>query len=177
MIWNVFSFFLTNEEPFLEFNTNILETNAINLALLVGLLIYGNKISIQPGLQKRQEDIIQTIENAQKDVVNASNFYSVAEQGYAQSIFWFQSWKALYQKEKLEIVNIKYKLVKKGFLDTFTTTENIIKSSEKKSFLSLQKYILYVTASRVLRRFILLSENEQSKILETTISRLGGAKK
>jgi len=177
MIWNVFSFFLTNEEPFFEFNSNILETNAINLFLLIGLLIYGNKISFQPNLEKRQKEISQTIENAQKDVINASTYYSLAEDGFMQSIFWLQSWKKAYQKEKIEIVNNKYKIVKTGLISTFSTTESFIKNFEQKSFLSLQRYILFITASRILRKFLSLSENEQSKLIESTISNLGGLKK
>jgi len=177
MIWNVFSFFLTNEEPFLELNPDILETNAINLFILLGLLFYGNQISIQPNLSQRQKEISQTIENAQKDVLNASNYYSLAEKGFTQSIFWLQSWKSFYEKEKFEIVNNKYKFVKTGFLDTFLTTENLITNFEKKSFLSLQRYIIFLTASRILRKFLFLSETEQSKLIEVTISKLGGDKK
>ena len=44
MNWNLFSFFLNNEESFIEFNTNILETNIINIFLLIGLLLYANKV-------------------------------------------------------------------------------------------------------------------------------------
>jgi F-type H+-transporting ATPase subunit b len=175
-MWNVFSFFLTNEEPFLEFNTNILETNAINLFILIGLLVYGNSVSIQPNLELRQKDISQSIENAQKDVVNASNYYSLAEQGFTQSVFWLHSWKKTYEKEKVEIVNNKYKIVKTSLLEVFATTENLITNFEKKFFLSLQKYVLFLIASRILRKFVFLSENEQSKLIEVTISKLGGGK-
>jgi F-type H+-transporting ATPase subunit b len=174
MISNVFSFFLTNEEPFLELNPDILETNLINLLILIGLLIYGNKISVEPNLEARQKEISQTIENAQKDVLNAANYYSLAEKGFTQSIFWLQSWKNLYQQEKIDIVNNKYKIVKSGLINTFTTTENLIKNFENKSFLSLQRYILFVTASRILRKFLFLSETEQSRLIEGTISKLGG---
>jgi F-type H+-transporting ATPase subunit b len=177
MIWSVFSFFLTHEEPLIEFNSNILETNAINLFILIGLLIYGNKVSIQPNLDERQKEISQTIENAQKDVLNSSNYYSIAEQGFMQNIFWLQSWKSIYQKDKLDLVNNKFKIVKKNLLDTFEITENFIKNFEKKAFLSLQRYILFVTASRILRKFLLLSENEQSKLVETIIAKLGGEEK
>jgi F0F1-type ATP synthase membrane subunit b/b' len=75
MNWNLFSFFL-NSEPFIEFNTNILETNIINILLLFGLLFYANKVSFSGTLEDRQKEIVQTIENAQKDVLNASNYYS-----------------------------------------------------------------------------------------------------
>jgi F-type H+-transporting ATPase subunit b len=177
MIWNFFSFFLTNEEPFLEFNSNILETNAINLFILIGLLIYGNKISIQPTLELRQQEIIQVIENAQKDVLTASSYYSLAEKGFTQSVYWLQSWKNFYQKEKIEVVNNKYKIVKNGLLETFSTTENLIKNFETKAFVSLQRYIIFITASRILRKFLFLSEVEQSRLIEVTIAKLGGIQK
>lgn len=177
MTWNFFSFFLSNEEALFEINTNILETNVINIAILVGLLIYGYKTSFGPNLENRQKEIIQTIENAQTDVVNALNYYTMAEKGFTQSLFWLQSWKSVYQQEKVDIVNTKYKVVKNGFLNVFDTTENLIKNFENKAFISLQRYVLLITASRILRKFLFLSEAEQSKLLKVTISNLGGIKK
>jgi F-type H+-transporting ATPase subunit b len=174
MIWN---FLLSQEEPFLEFNSNILETNLINLLILIGLLIYANKISIQPGLDLRRDEISQIIEKAQKDVLDASTYYSDAEKGFIQSVFWLQSWKSIYQKEKLEIVNNKYKIVKTGLSETFRLTENLIKNFETKSFLSLRRYILFIIASRILRKFLFLSEIEQSTVIEGTIAKLGGNNK
>lgn len=174
---NFFSFFLNNEEAFIELNPNILETNLVNILILIGLLVYANKTSFSVTLENRQKEIIQTIENAQKDVVNASNYYYLAEKGFTQSLFWLQSWKALYEKDKLDLVNNKYKIVKAGLTETFTTTENLIKNFENKAFLSLQKYMIFVTASKILRKFLYLSESEQSKLIEVTISKLGGFKK
>ena len=173
MEWNIISFFLNSEEPFIEFNTNILETNLINIFLLFGLLFYANKVSFSITLENRQKEIVQTIENAQQDVVNASNYYYLAEKGFTQSLFWLQSWKILYEKDKADIVTIKYNTVKSGLGDTFSTTENLIKNFEKKAFVSLQRYIILITASKILRKFFFLSEKEQSKLIESTISKLG----
>jgi len=100
MAWKLFSFFLTNENSFIEFNFNLLETNLINILLLIGLLLYANKISFSSSLENRQKEIIQTIENAQKDVIDASTYFALAEKGFKQSLFWLQSWKLLYEKEK-----------------------------------------------------------------------------
>ena len=176
---NSFSFFLNSEETeaFLQLNPNILETNLVNILILIGLLVYGNKVSFSVSLENRQKEIIQTIENAQKDVLNASNYYYLAEKGFTQSLFWLQSWKALYQKDKIDLVNNKYKLVQTGLLDTFSTTENLINNFENKAFITLQQYMIFVTASKILRKFLFLSEAEQSKLIEVTISKLGGAKK
>lgn len=178
MTWNTFSFLLNEEtEAFLQLNPNILETNLVNILILIGLLVYGNKISFSKGLENRQKEIIQTIENAQKDVVNASNYYYLAEKGFTQSLFWLQSWKTVYEQDKIDLVENKYKLVKAGLTETFTTTENLVKNFENKSFLALQRYMILVTASKILRKFLFLSETEQSKLIDVTISKLGGIKK
>jgi F0F1-type ATP synthase membrane subunit b/b' len=177
MTLTLFSFFLNHEEAFIEINSNFLETNIVNILLLLGLLIYAYKTSLSVSLNERQAEIFQTIEDAQNDVVKATNYYFLAEQGFSQSLFWLQSWKSIYDKEKIEIVNTKYKQVKNGLQETFLTTENLVANLEKKAFLSLQRYIIYLTASRILRKFILLSDEEQSKVLETTISQLERVKK
>ena len=57
------------------------------------------------------------------------------------------------------------------------TTETLMKNFEKKAFLSLQRYIIFLTASRILRKFLFLSDFEQSKLIEGIISKLGGMKK
>ena len=177
MQWNFLSFFVNNEEPFLQLNTNILETNVVNILILLGVLLYANKVSFSQSLGDRQLEIIKVIENAQKDVVNASTYYYQAERGFTQSLFWLQSWKVLYEAEKVDLVNKKYSFVKAGLLETFLTTENLIKNFEKKTFLTLQRYVVYVTVSKILRKFLLLSEIEQSKLIEVTITKLGGFKK
>ncbi len=172
---NTLSFFL-NEEPLIQLNPNILESNVQNIIILLGILIYANNVSFSVTLENRQKEIIQTIENAQKDVVNASNYYYLAEKGFTQSLFWLQSWKMLYEKDKADLVTNKYTMIKKGLEETFETTENLIKNVENKAFISIQRYMIFITASRILRKFLSLSEAEQSKIVEITISKLGGRK-
>jgi F-type H+-transporting ATPase subunit b len=177
MNWNLFSFFLNSEGSFIEFNTNILETNLINILLLFGLLFYANKVSFSGTLEDRQKEIVQTIENAQKDVLNASNYYYLAEKGFTQSLFWLQSWKILYEKDKSEIVEAKYQVVKAGLTETFNTTENLITNFETKSFVALQRYIIFVTVSKILRKFFFLNQKEQAQIIEGTLFKLGGVTK
>jgi F-type H+-transporting ATPase subunit b len=177
MIWNLFSFFLNKEEAFIELNPNILETNVINILILIGLLVYGYKTSFSSSLEARQKEIIQTIENAQKDVINASNYYELVEKGFSQSLFWLQSWKSFYQKEKIDAVNNKYNIVKLGLKESFSTSENLIKNFENKAFISLKRYIILLTASKILRKFLMLSDKEQLKLIELTIAKIGGNKK
>ena len=78
----------------------------------------------------------------------------MAEKGFTQSLFWLHAWKSLYEKDKVEIVNSKYKQIKTGLVETFSTTENLITNFENKAFLSLQRYMIFVTASKILRKFL-----------------------
>lgn len=180
MILTFFSFFLNSEslseESFLEFNFNLFETNIVNIALLVGLLLYGNKVSFRGNLKQRRDDILQVIEKAQEDLLLTSNYYNSTEDGAKQVQFWLQSWELTYKKEKQEIVKTKSKQVKNGFATTFTTTQLFLKTFENKAFLSLQRYLLFLTASRILRKFLLLSRNEQTKFVDMALTSLGGMK-
>jgi F0F1-type ATP synthase membrane subunit b/b' len=177
MQWNFLSFFVNHEEPFFQLNTNIFETNVINILILLGVLLYANKVSFSKTLADRQLEIITIIENAQKDVVTASTYYYQAEKGFTQSLFWLQSWKVFYESEKIDLVTKKYNFVKKGLQETFDATEILIQNFEKKAFITLQRYVIYVTVSKILRKFFLLSATEQSKLIEVTITKLGGFKK
>ena len=177
MSWHFFSFFLNHEEAFLEFNSNLLETNLFNILILLGILVYANKVSFSKSLSDRQLEIFNTIENAQKDVVSASNYYYQTEKGLTQSFFWLQTWKVFYQKEKIDIVNKKYQLVKDGLLETFETTEKLITNFEKKAFLSLQRYVIFITVSKILRKFLVLTDSQQSQLIEGILNKVGGLKK
>ena len=62
---NTLSFFI-NDEPLVQLNPNVLESNVQNIVILLGILIYANNVSFSVSLENRQKEIIQTIENAQK---------------------------------------------------------------------------------------------------------------
>lgn len=166
-------FALTHEESFLTFNPNILETNLFNILLLLSLLFYAYKVSFRGTLETRQGEILQSIENAQKDVLLAENYYSLSEKTFLQSFFWLNSWKKIYQKEKTSFVTNKYNSIHEGLNESFLASHSLIKNFESKSLSILQRYILFLTASRILRKFFFLSKEEQSKLLKLTIKKLG----
>jgi len=158
----------------MKFNFDLIETNTINILLLIALLLYAKNISFGPSLEKRQEEIIFKLENAQKDLFKAADSYYIAEKALTQNFFCLQSWKSLYDEEKKTIVQNKYILVKNLIDKNLVTSKKLAQNLEKKYFLSLQQYILYIVASKILRRFFSLSHKEQSNLLETTLSKIRG---
>lgn len=176
MKYHFISFFLSNEEQFLTFNKNIFETNVVNIFILLGLLFYINKTSLASILEKRRKAIIETIENAENDVIIASDYYLLAEKTFTESLFLLHSWNSFYKKDKMNLVIVKYNLVKTSFLETFQTTDNLIKNFEKKTFLLLQNYIFLTLSSKLIKNFIGLSEKEKSTFLELTFSKIKAEK-
>jgi len=177
MKWNLFSFFLTSQEleiqenSFVEFNSNLLETNLFNILLLLGILFYVIQNSLRQNLEKRQENIIQVIENAQNDLLLASKAYTDAENGFSQSLIWLQIWKTMYQHEQKQFVTSKYTQIALGLKETFVTTEILLDNFEKKTFLSIKKYILLSTTSRIIRKYIQLPKERKTGVFRALIKK------
>jgi len=100
---------LSHEEGF-GFNTNILETNAINIALLVGLLFYSFADVVKSTLQSREESISLNLDNAANKLIFANQRFKEAE-------------------EALETIRIKAKEIK---LQTIIQKEKVLTAESKK---------------------------------------------
>lgn len=162
--------FLLGHENEFGFNLNLLETNIFNIFILLGILIYAYQVSFKQTLETRQKEIFQTVENAQKEVTLATQSYELAEKSLTQTFFWFQSWKNFYEKEKIELTNQKYTQIQNQLEASLALTETIISTFEKKAFSDLQRLILLLTTSQILRKFFLLSEEEQTRLIDTNLS-------
>jgi len=160
-------------EHIIEFNTNILETNLINILLLFGLLLYANNVSFKASLESRQSEIAQNIENAQNNVNEALSYYSLAEKNIEKTYLYINLWKENYQKAKVNLINSKYENIKNLINEIFQASENLIESFEQKTNLSLQRYAIILTTGKLLKRFFSFSLNEKSKMLSLIISNLG----
>jgi len=100
---------LSHEEGF-GFNTNILETNAINIALLIGLLFYSFADVVKSTLQSREESISLNLDNAANKLIFANQRFKEAE-------------------EALQAIRIKAKEIK---LQTIIQKEKILTAESKK---------------------------------------------
>lgn len=100
---------LSHEEGF-GFNTNILETNAINIALLIGLLFYSFADVVKSTLQSREESISLNLDNAANKLIFANQRFKEAE-------------------EALQAIRIKAKEIK---LQTIIQKEKVLTAESKK---------------------------------------------
>lgn len=65
---------MTHESGF-GLNTDILETNLINIVLLIGLLIFAFADSVRTSLKNRQDKICETLDNAANRLIVANFRY------------------------------------------------------------------------------------------------------
>lgn len=73
------------EEGLFGINTNILETNLINLAILVGLLVYFGKKTFVQLLNDRKENIAQAIRDVEEQQRKAAAALAQEQQNLAQA--------------------------------------------------------------------------------------------
>jgi len=168
------SYLLNNEGIFLQFNSNILETNVINLILLIALILYATKTTFNSTLEKRKLEIINALLLAQEDSLKSLNYYKLSTKNLKNKFVYLQLFRSFYAEKKHENILLRYENTKEKFLNTFLVTENLFKNFENKAFLSVQRYIMLRVASKIMRKFFCLSKKEQTKFLEHSILKLGG---
>lgn len=66
-------------------NTNILETNFINIAILVGIVVYAGKPFLTSILQTRQEKVLVSIQEAEEKLQQANTRLADSEKQLAQT--------------------------------------------------------------------------------------------
>ena len=62
---NTLSFFI-NDEPLVQLNPNVLESNVQNIVILLGILIYANNVSFSVSLENRQINTFVLSDSSEK---------------------------------------------------------------------------------------------------------------
>ena len=166
------SLFFSIDKVFITLNTNILETNVINILILIGLLLYANKISFSSILNERKVEIMRTLENAEKDTTVALNYYLLAENDFMLGILFLELLKMESNIEKEYIANIKLKKIKENVSKAFFVTKGLALKFKVKALYQLKRYILLAFTSKIIRKFHFLEEKDRKRLLNLVIYNL-----
>lgn len=156
----------------IELNPNILETNLINILLLLCLIIYLSKTSFSLSLKERQEEIVQSLNKIEKDISSSLKFYEKNEESFKLTSLYLQEWKNVYEIEKIKIVSLKYENIKENLIEIFKNTEALFESFEINTKANLEKYLILLASGKLLRKFFFLSKEKKSKIIKDIILNL-----
>ena len=157
-----------------EFNFDLLETNVINIVLLVGSLTYVLKKFLGATLIKRQEKVLLTIQEAENQLYQAKNRLTEAEKQLIQS-------KTIMKQIQLEAVitakRVRESILEQGKLDIqrLTNASKLsIKTIEKQIRKQIQQQITSLAMTQVsIKLKEQMSTEMQLHLINQNISQLG----
>ena len=167
--------YLVSDENFgISLNTDIFESNIINLVLLVVILFVVLKKFLKENLTARKEKIVQGIENAETRLSDSNKRYSEAKKQWAQMDIIIKEINQQMETTKQNVLKLKWDQGKDDLSKKFSTAIVVLRNRENKIFNDVTKEV----SKRALNQVVLklkkeLGKVEQSAIVNLKIKQLG----
>jgi F-type H+-transporting ATPase subunit b len=169
------NFLLSNHHGF-GFNTNILETNLINIILLVALIVYVAKNALLNSIDLRREQIIKALNTLDDNVVESQLMFIRSNKQLQQINLILSNLQEENTTNKLNSLKRKHQhfiLVVDNLCNSSIQT---IERNFNEGLKSIERYLFYFAIGKVLTKFVKLTPKERQKILENVIMSFGGEK-
>nr|QWK41786.1 CF0 subunit I [Protohalopteris sp.] len=155
-------------------NTDIFETNVINLGLLLVLLFVVIKNFLKDNLNARKKKIVEDLDKAGSRLTDSAKRYDEAIKQWSQVNMIIREINHQMKKTKLNIVTIKWTQAKEDLSKRFVIAIGILRSREKKIFNEIIKEISQKALTRVVLKLKnQLGDVEQSEIVNRKLKQLG----
>lgn len=168
-------FTLLAAEESISLNTDILETGVLNILVLIGIIVYVGRDFLGSSLEQRQQEIIQSVQDAEERLTEANTRLSEAQKQLTQA-------QVIISEIRQETINTK-----KVLLDSDSTQANqelatrfgralsTLRSREQQVFSEVKEQIISLALKNVLSKVQTnLSPTKQSTLIDKSIAKLGG---
>ena len=167
-------YLVSNEGFGVSLNTDIFESNIINLVLLLVILFVVIKKFLTENLTARKEKIVQGIENAETRLSDANKRYNEAKKQWSQMDIIIKEINQQMETTKQNVLKLKWDQGKDDLSKKFTTAIVVLRNRENKIFNDVTKEV----SKRALNQVVLklkkqLGKVEQSAIVNLKIKQLG----
>lgn len=156
-------------------NTNILETNIINIAILLIALIYFGQPTLNKILQNRQDKVLFAINEAETKLEQANNRLKQAEKQLQQTQAIITQIK---QEAESTAAKIRNSILAQGKIDVdrlVTSSKSSVLSTEAEIRKQIQQQIATLALKRVSTQLkTQISSDMQLTIIDRNIAKLGG---
>nr|YP_009105820.1 CF0 subunit I of ATP synthase [Koliella corcontica]AIT94467.1 CF0 subunit I of ATP synthase [Koliella corcontica] len=164
-IFNNIPIFILEVEGF-NFNSNILETNVINLAVVISVVVSFVGGGLKSLLQNRKETIIKNLQEADERAKNAlyelNEIKKQLEQAQKKAFELKEEGKLLAEKEKLEILAE----TEKNYIKLEKFKKQNLELQEKKAINQLSKRIVTMALAKVKEKL----KNKLNSELHTSLN-------
>jgi F-type H+-transporting ATPase subunit b len=156
-------------------NPNFLESNVINIAILLSGVVYLGRNFLTSALESRQQKVAEAIQESEERLQQANTRLIEAEKQLTESQIVIDQIK---KEAESTARKVKETILAQGKLDIERLTNNG-KSSIEKAEVQIKKQIQQHISNLALERVsgqlkTYLKPNLQSKLIDTNISQLGG---
>lgn len=127
-------------------NTNILETNVINIALLVGLLIYSFTDVVKSTLKEREDSISLNLDTAANKLIFANQQFKDAEETLASIRLKAKELKIQTIKQKEQLVTSEIQKFKNELVSEIGSYKQLL--AERKRYLDNETYFSYLKLAK-----------------------------
>ena len=168
-------FTLLAVEEGISLNTDIFETGVLNILVLIGIIVYVGRDFLGSSLEQRQQEIIQSVQDAEERLTEANTRLSEAQKQLTQA-------QVIISEIRQETINTK-----KVLLDSDSTQANqelatrfgralaTLRSREQQVFSEVKQQIISLALKNVLSKVQTnLSPTKQSTLIDKSIAKLGG---
>merc|ERR1711967_34344 len=127
-------------------NTNILETNVINIALLVGLLIYSFTDVVKSTLKEREDSISLNLDTAANKLIFANQQFKDAEETLSSIRLKAIELKIQTIKQKEQLVTSEIQKFKNELVSEIGSYKQLL--AERKRYLDNETYFSYLKLAK-----------------------------
>jgi F0F1-type ATP synthase membrane subunit b/b' len=127
-------------------NTNILETNVINIGLLIGLLIYSFSDVVKSTLKEREESISLNLDTAANKLIFANQQFKDAEEALSAIRLKAKEIKIQTITQKEQLVTSEIQKFKNELVSEIGSYKQLL--SERKRYLDNETYFSYLKLAK-----------------------------
>jgi len=147
-------------------NTNILETNIVNILILIGLIVYVGKGFITNSVDQRRKQILKTLETLDNNLAQANLKFIESNKQLEQINLIISELQENNKIQKKSSLNRKHEKIQTVLNTLFEILVLNINKNKTESLAFLKRYLLIFSIGKVLSRFKKLNYPEQQKILD-----------
>ena len=169
--------FLSNENEGFGINPDLLDTNLVNIVLLLGLLfvVLGNALG--ENLSQRQEQIIADVENAENQMSSAKQRMTEAKAQWSQVQIVIDETKNQTLKTKNNLVDAAFKQATEDVDQRVKTATSVISSREQRVYDEITEQITDLALNQVVTKLKKqLGAQEQKVLIDSRIKKLSNKK-
>ena len=142
----IFTLIAKNEG--ISLNTDILETGVINIAALVGILIYTGKDFLGSILQERKSTIVKSVQDAEDRLNEANRRLSEAQKQLSQAMVVISEIRNETRSAKTNLLKSDANIAKKELTNRFDRAISIFRSKERVIFLEVKQQLISLVLNR-----------------------------